>query len=485
MGVAYEAISGFLLVAYIVRRISPAEYGLLLLAISVTGLAYLLDLGLSNLLVQAYVAAAKQSLEKVSALLSTAFFTLTACGSLAVIAFLALAFHLPGPFQIPRQYLREASIVFLLAAVAVLASLPATALEYAYQAFHRFDRINQEQCAIATIRVVLVVALLSKGHGVVALAAVYAVVSLLRVLLLWVGLPWSVAGLRLGLRRFQWSLLRPLLRPGGWAALDNCTRQFASFSDSLILGVFGSLGSVALFGIGSKLPKHLSNLVTKGAIVILPSLSESHVDADQQQIRRVYLDTQKLVFAGVLPVVVLGFVCARPLVQLWAGNTYLGAAAVMQWLLLAAFSLAMEYPSDLLLYARGEIKTAAIISTCESLANVALSIVLVFRYGAVGLAAGTALTHILISALWYTPAACRAAGISATELLQAITRGHEWPMLLLAVELVVLGLARPSLTAWELLGVAAVCGIAYLMAWWFKAARFRSRLRVGAAGLTS
>lgn len=481
MGTGYEALAGFLLVGYIVRRISVAEYGLLLLAMSLCSIMFLFDLGLSNLLVQAYVAAAKDSRQRLSDLLSTAFVTLTALGTVGMLILVAIALNLPGPFTIPHEYVREASLVFVLVAISTMLGLPTIALEYAYQAFHRFDRINQVQLVTATIRVGLTIVLLAEGYGVVALAAVQAVVSLSRLLVLCAALRWCVPGAHLDVRRFDYGLLKPLIRPGGWAVLDNSTRQLASISDSIILGVFGPVTSVALFGLGSKLPAQLSNMVTRGAIVTLPSLSRHHVDADPRQLQRVYLNAQKLVFTGALPVVVLGCACARPLILVWAGAAYIGAAAVMQWLLLAALSLAMEYSSDLLLYARGEVRTAARIATVESIANVLVSLALVFRYGAVGLAAGTALTHIVINALWYTPAACRAAGIRPSGLARAVVGDQTWPFALLMVEIVVIRLASSVLPPLEILIVGVIGGIAYVAFWGLRTAIPMWRLRVETA----
>jgi len=449
----------------------------LLLAMSLCSVMFVLDLGLSNLLVQAYVAAAKDSRERLSGLLSTAFVALAGLGTLSVLVFIVLALKLPGPFKIPPEYVGKASIVFILMAVATQLGLPTMALEYACQAFHRFDRINQVQLVTVTVRVVLTVVLLADGYGLVALAAVQIMVSLSRLLLLYAALRRSVPGAHLDVRRLDWNLLRPLLRRGAWASLDNSARQLAGTSDSFILGVFSPVSSVALFGLAAKLPTQLLNMVTKGAGVILPSLARHHADRDRRQLQSVYLNTQNLVFSGMLPVVVLGCVCARPLIQVWAGSAYLAAAAVMQWLLLAALSLAMEYASDLLLYACGEVKTAARIAIFESVANVLVSLVLVFRYGAVGLAAGTAVTHILINAFWYTPAACAAAGIRVSALVKAAMGGQTWLLLLLFGEVVVIRLLWFALSPVWVLIAGVIGGVACMAVWWLRTAVPMWRLR--------
>ncbi len=465
LGAGAEALAGFALAGYIVRRIAVAEYGLLLLAMTLCAMMFLLDLGLSSVLVQAYVAAAKIGARKLSGLLSTAFIVLAGLGLFGVLVFTAIALSLPGPFKIPHAYVREGSVVFILVAISTQTGFPTIALECVYQAFHRFDRINQLQFLTVAIRVALTTGLLAAGYGVIALALVMVVTSFVRLLGLWMALPLSVPGARLEPRLFDWKLLKPLIAPGGWALLDNAVGQLASASDMFILGIFGSMNSVALFGLAGKLPTQITNAVARGTMVILPSLARHHVNADHRHLRDVYLTAQKLVFTGVLPAVALGCICARPLIQVWAGDAYLGAAAVMQWLLLAALSVAIEHSSDNLLYARGEIRTAARIAALESVANVALSLALVFRYGAAGLAAGTAITHIAINALWCTPAACRAAGIRCPELVSAVIGGDRVLPALLAGEIVIISLLRQALAPIGVLIAGVVAGAIYLAVW--------------------
>jgi hypothetical protein len=69
LGAVCEAVAGIVLVSYVVRRVSVGEYGVLLLAMSLCGMMYILDIGLSSQLVQAYIAAAKGNRERLSDLL--------------------------------------------------------------------------------------------------------------------------------------------------------------------------------------------------------------------------------------------------------------------------------------------------------------------------------------------------------------------------------------------------------------------------------
>ena len=146
IGYIYRIGINLALTAYIVRRVSVVEYGLFLFITSLSTTLYFLDFGLSGVLVQAYVEMVSRSdARRLNELISTVFLALAALGAAGLLIFAVFAAILPGPFNIPAAYTHEASTICILAAFVVQVTLPGIALEQAYQASHRFDRINQIQ----------------------------------------------------------------------------------------------------------------------------------------------------------------------------------------------------------------------------------------------------------------------------------------------------------------------------------------------------
>ena len=465
-GYAYQIGINIGLTSYIVRRISVAEYGLLLFVMSLSATLYLLDLGISSVLVQAYVeASASAGKDRLNDLLSTTFLSLTALGSIGVLIFSGLAISLPGPFNIPHPYLHEASAIFLLAGLVIQFGLPGIAIEHVFLSSSRFDRTNQVQLVTCTVQMVLSVLALAAGYRIVALAIIQLITVLLRFLLLAFALPASVPGARLSIARFNRELLKPLVRLSKWAFLSNLSTYLFDMLVWLILGSLGSMQEAALFGLASKAPKQLWNLVDKGANVTLPLLSQLSAENDPVHLRQMYLKTQKLIFGAVVPFIVLGCLFARPIIQVWAGSQYVGAAVVMRWLLVAAFSHAIAYSSDLLLYACGEVKRAATISLWSSAISILAALLLVSRFGAAGIAAGVALAQLLVNCTWYTVAACRLSGTSAAELFRVLFDGLPWPLAALAAEIAVISSISARLSSLWLLVAALAGGLTYITIW--------------------
>jgi len=344
-GHMYQLAINFGSTAYIARKVSVQEYGLLMFVVSLSITMNMLDLGIGNVLVQAYISAKSEGgIVRLNELLSTAFTVLTALGALGAGCFIVIAAFLPGPFNIPHQFLHEASLMFVLSAFVVQAGLSVVAIEQVYLASRRYDRLNQLQLITATVFLILTICVLAGGHGVVALAAVQLSVAALRPVLLISALPITVPGARLSFFCVHLRLLRPLLSVSKWAFANSICANLLELVIWTILGAFGSMQAAAMFGLANKLPKQLWNAIDRGAGVFLPMMSTAAAERRDVKLRQTYVLVQKLVFGAVLPFVLLGSVFAWPILDLWAGEQYRGATTVLQWLLLATVGHAIAYP---------------------------------------------------------------------------------------------------------------------------------------------
>ncbi len=465
-GYAYQIAINFGLTAYIVRHISVAEYGLFLLVMSLSATLNLLDLGISGVLVQSYVYALKKGTsEHFNDLISTALVALGGLGTVGTALFCGLALLLPGPFRIPKPLLHEASLIFLIAALVVQVRLPAVALRQAYQAHHRFDRINQLQLIATTIQTILSVYVLYAGYGIVALAVVQLITAVIQFGMFFAGLPLVIPGIRVSLLRFRGKLLGSLMVEGKWAFMANVTGYLVEMATWGILGSFGSMTEVALYGIAFKAPNQLWNLADKGADVLLPVLSEYSAEEDRANLRRVFLKTQQLIFGAVLPFVILGSFFATPLLHLWVGMQYLHASVAMRWLLVGVLAHAVAYSSDLLFYACGKVKRATWISLAGGAATVGGSILLVPHYGAAGMAASFAVSLLVVDCGWFTMEACNLSHTSVRALVKGLVNGLGLPLLVLIAEIaLILSLHSVLSPLWTVLAATA-SGCVYFMLW--------------------
>ncbi len=457
LGYFCELIAGVLLFAYVVRHISVEDYGLFLLAQSIAAFLFLLDFGLSNVLIQVYVSTrVSGGMTDVSRLASTLLVSLFGIGALGVAVLSLLAMLVPKMINLPIGQTHVVLQVVILSAVGAQLSLTALPLDHLYQAFHRFDRINQVQVAIVVLRVALTVIVLALGKGIVALAAVQVVLSLARLLALWTVAHASIDGLTLALFHFDLFRVGKVLKASGWAFGDDISRRIGMNSESLILAGLGSFRQVALFGMASKLPAHLYQFAARGVSVILPSLSRNHAEGDAAQLRVTYQNAYRVCLTGFLPLVVYAAICSRQLVQVWAGVAYLGAAPVLVWLLVLGMSRVLELPSELVLYSHDRIRQAAGFSVIETVGKILFALALVVPFGAAGVAAGVAVWHWCVNLFFYLPAACRVAAIRPLDLWRGCVAGGFVQVATFIFGVVALSACSRSLTPLEVFAALAV-----------------------------
>ena len=465
-GHIYQLVVGFGLTFYVVRHLPVTEYGLLAFLTALSANLYLLDLGISNVLVQEYVAASVNSgKERLNDLLNTTFVALAGLGFLGVLILVGLSRLLPGPFNIPAQSLHEASLVLVVAALAMQIALPAIALEHIYQSAHRFDRINQFKFVGATLQLVLTLGVLATGHGIVALALVQLVVAAVQMSLLVLAMPSSVPGAGLTLGHFRLQLLRRLYSQSKWAFLQNISISLFDLLSWTFLGSLGSMSQAAVYALAAKLPRQLWTLVANGTTVLLPHLSRHSAEGNIARLRKIFLAEQTLIIGGVLPFVLLGIAFARPLITILAGSHYLDAALVMRWLLVAFLAQCVSFPSDELLYATGQVRQCSLYSLAAGIASVTAAFFLIPRYGAAGLAAALACSQLIIGCSLFLTAGARAARMRWSDIVRAALRGLALPTCVLAAATAVVMIASRHLAPSAIILAATSCGCVYFVLW--------------------
>jgi len=424
VGYFCELGSGVLLLAYVVRRIPVDDYGIFLLAQSLAGFLFLLDLGLSSVLVPLYVSTfARKGMAGVSRLASTMVVTLLGLGVAGAVVLSLAALLMPELIRLPAAHMAVAVQVLIPVSAAVCLMLPQMALEQLCMAFHRYDRVNQVQIALVALRVPLTVAVLSAGKGVVALAWVQLVLSLVRLAALWAVTSSGISGMSLRWSCFDGQCLREATRMSRWAFGDDVSRRIGMNAETVILAALGSFEQVAMFGMGSKLPAHMFQFAARGMSVLIPTLSQHHQEGDKAALRTTLCNAYRVCLTGFVPLATYGVICSPALVETWAGPAYLGAGPVLAWLLVSALSFVVMFPCDLVLYSHNRIPQAARFSLIETVGKIGLALLLAGRYGAVGVAAGVAIWHWCVNLSCYLPAACRVAEMRPWELWRAALTG--------------------------------------------------------------
>lgn len=232
-----------------------------------------------------------------------------------------------------------------------------------------------------------------------------------RTLLLWIIVPW-----RPSLRRFPTDLVKPMLRYGRGMMIVNVLAAVLYSSDLAIVGRFLGVTALGLYQMASKIPETtVIVLLWVVSAVLFPAFSKLH--AAGEDLGAPYLAATRYVSAFTIPAALGLSVLARPIVLVFFGDAWIGAAPILAVLAIYAALRCLSTQAGDALKATGRAPLLARISLLKA-AFIVPALLIGVRYSAlavaVALAIATALTTIITLVI-----ASRILGVRARDVVSA------------------------------------------------------------------
>lgn len=384
-----------------VRYLGPERFGVWATIASTVAFLNLLDLGiastLTNHIAHSYAVGDRQYAARytANALLLTAA---VACVAGAILAIAWTTIDWVKLFNVSSAVSRAELSETIAAAVAlVLLGLPASLagrILAGYQEVHRSNAIM----AIGTLAnlggllagIVLQVSMpvlfvLATGWPTLAnLAVLIAVVM------------WQKPWLRLRLALLEWAAARELLATGSGFFLIQVAGAVVFSSDNVVLSHFLGPAQVTPYSVTWRLVGLTA--VMQGLLfpALWPAYAEAYTRGDYAWIRQAFRITMRGILALNLAFAALLLTFGQTVIRWWAG-----AAAVPSLSLLGAMSLWAIISGTMtvescLLAGVNRTRQQGVLSVVAAVLNLAVSVMLVQRIGAVGVIAGTILSYLIV-----------------------------------------------------------------------------------------
>lgn len=360
------------------RLLSPADYGLQGMVLSLTNLLSLFkDAGLSAAAVQQKDLSHEQA--------STLFWINLGVGAILTILTAAVAPILVVFYKEPRLLwvTIASSSIFLFNSVA----FQHHALLDRSMLFATSARIGVVSSAISSALAVIMAAL---GCGYWALIAQNICLPIVDAAGVWMVLRWLPG-------RPRWaSGICSMLRFGGTVSLNSLVVYFAYNTEKILLGRFWGAGALGIYGRAYQLANlPVQTLLSSVGTVAFPVLSRMQGDA--QRLRRSYLQFHSAVVTMTIPAVLSCVVFADEIVRVVLGPKWAGVAAVLRLLAPTALVFAVVNPLSWLLRATGQVARSLKIALFLA-PVVILGIVAGLRHGPPGVAMGYSGAMLLLAA---------------------------------------------------------------------------------------
>jgi O-antigen/teichoic acid export membrane protein len=382
---------------FVIGAIGDRWYGLWILAGSFTGYFGFLDLGLSTAN-ERFISRALGTgdKEEINVIFNTSLFLFILAGALTIVVSAVIALITPW-FVSSAEDIRVFRIIILAVGATMTLSFPTRAFEGVLFAHVHFYVMNITDTFKILLRTALLVYYLSRGHGIVMLAAISLGCEVLYNITISTIVIRRFPDLRIGLSYVTRGRIRPLFGYSIYSFISNVADKLKYHLDAFVITAVLGLSLVTHYNIGSRISNYYILFITAATALVIPVFSTFEGLGDYDQIREKFLFFTKMntilsMFLGGA-IVIYG----KAFISRWMGTGYLDAYDVLIALMVGSILTTIQITSKSLLYGLSKHRMYAITVIIEGIANLALSLVLVRRYGILGVALGTTIPALVVN----------------------------------------------------------------------------------------
>jgi O-antigen/teichoic acid export membrane protein len=463
-GLATNLLVGFFLSPFILHHLGDDAFGLWVLVFSLTGYYGMFDFGIRSSIVR-YVAQFKARDERdlLNRYINTSLCTYGGIGALLLLVTIAASFYVDSIFRIPAALQWSARILFLVVGTAVAIGFPLSVFAGVLEGLQKFHWLSLTQTGYNLLRALLIVLALERGGGLLTIAVISMVLNLCTYAI-YFGVVQKALVVRYAIRYVDRESFRKMASYGSITFIAAIASQLRFYSDATVIGIFIGSAAITYFSIGSKLVSYSSNVTQSMSQIFTPMSSEFNAMGDMERLRRILVMGNRACALIVFPLAATLIILGKSLIQVWVGAKYVSIAYTVLVLLIVSDSSQMaQSASAKILYGMARHRTLAFVWLAEGVVNLILSIVLLRRYGVIGVAIGTAVPQLCTSILFLPQHLCRILGI---RLRTFLSQAYFVPLLLcmpLIAEMLLVRHFSVAHTYLELAAQVAAGGLLYGM----------------------
>jgi O-antigen/teichoic acid export membrane protein len=398
---------------FLVHRMAPAEYSAWVLILQLSGYVYMLDLGVQAAIGK-FVAEydARGDREASHHLISTSFTILAAAAVIGSVAIVVMVWSVPRLFhQMPATLVPQVRIALLAVGLSTAVTLPFGVFLSTFTGLQQyvFPTIVATASRVGSAAALIVLLLM---HGsLVQLAMVFGGFNLATAATQFFG--WR----KLVKARVDFSFLAfhrrsaiQLAKYGSVMSIWTLAMFFISGLDIVVVGHY-QYQYTGFYAIASGAANFMLTLVTSTFGPLVPAVSSMQAGTTPSRIGDIAIRMTRYCASLLLLLGLPLFFGSYPLLSLWVGKRYAAQSALyLQVLVLGNVVRQLVLPYALTVVATGKQHLATIAGVAEATVNIVLSIWLVQRIGAVGVAVGTLVgafvsfsVHFLVSMRYTRP----------------------------------------------------------------------------------
>lgn len=446
LGFLVSVVVTFFLSPYVVNSLGGTRYGIWSLIVSLTGNYGLLAFGIQGAVTR-YIAhaAATGDREKVNGYFNTALFFLAGSATLVLLVGLVMTLFINYLFVLPKDFVSEAKLACLLVTLSAVTTFCFASFDCVLIAHQRFQATNVVGTVNTIIRAGLTVWFLKHGYGIVALAALGTVLTLLNGLVIATIVKKMFSWIKTSYKLTQRCYLNELVSYGHKSFTVGIAISLIYQCDLMVIGTSLSMDRVAIYSLAATLVTYLVQFVNSISIAFDPYITGLCALDKKEDIRKLYVNGSCIMYMLAGLIVAGCLVFGQDFFTLWVGPKYAECANILSILVIPQFFGAGARVGRSILVGMAKIGPLAFAVLCEGIFNLILSLILVQYYGLIGVAIGTLVPNIVNNGVWLPIYVSRIIKVKISSfLLKAIAPGVGIGLLVLAISYWVKGVFTPA-----------------------------------------
>lgn len=394
----------FFMTPFIIRHLGAVGYGIWTLAWSFVGYYGLLDLGVGSAMTRYVARYASQGDEKsLNETVSTAMTMFCIVGAVIISVSLFAAAPLAVFFKVDPEHFVSFKRTFQIIGLAIGFSFPITVFSGTVRAHERFVIQNVVSITILLVQTGLTIFLLLRGYGLLGAASAILAAKIINMPTSILVCKFLMPSVRVRFAFARMRVLRMLMTYGAVTMVIVIADLLRINMDSVVIGRFIGLSMVGVYGIAASIIRYTLTFISAGMGVLSPRFASLDGKGDHEQVRRLLTKSMSISSFMSFGAYMMAIIFGKQFLLWYLGPDvaarFMPAVAII-WILSSSYAFAIaQNPCIGLMYALNKHRYYAVATMAEAIANVVLSIILVFKYGIVGVALGTMIPMLIIKIL--------------------------------------------------------------------------------------
>lgn len=388
---------GLILMPLVLGVLGDTQYGMWIFISSIAGYAGLLNLGLGQT-ISRYVAThhAKgegEELNRVVNVIGAVYLAmgLVALGVAGVVSWLSPMLWPSSP--VPTT---ELQWVILILGVNVAVGLTGSVFGGVLVGMQRFDLERGITVTSGLVRFVLTLVFLQQQWGLLILAMIFLVTTLVENIGLVIAAFRLVPEMRLGVRYLSRRTLSTCFSFSVFALLEMVASKLIESTDCVVIGCLFGAEAIVPYYVAQRLCQFITKPLQFVGQVCLPRAGELHAQNKMDELRELVVRAFGLSWLLTMGFFIGAAFFGPVLIQTWVHKPYPQSHLLLLVLLGGQLIATPMKVISGVLFGIGDVRKPAVTYIIEAIANFSLSLSLIFGFGLLGVALGTAIPVYLI-----------------------------------------------------------------------------------------